>query len=148
MTRQDTSVAGQASHIPVMREIPAQPVPDYANMGTDELLSAFWGFMKNPLSDVAINLANVRVTGGTVPLDLGELTPLVNTALGLRKAHGRNIAPAKVTEDLAIEVPDGFVPSFTLYLQAARIRPDDAAERRLITDIKGSVRKKIRDSRK
>lgn len=151
MSRQDemgtTQRSGEALP-PIMREIPSPVRVDYANLPTAELRERFWGFMRNPLSDVAISLANAKISGQTVPNDLGELSPLVDAALGMRKAHGRNLSREDVATDLGVEVPDGFVPSFTLYLQAARIRPDDAAERRLITEIKNGVRRHIRAIRK
>lgn len=121
---------------------------DYANMPTEQLIAAYWTFVRNPLSDIAIALANAKIAGQHVPSNLGDIGPHVETALGLRKAHGRNITTATVEAELNLSIPAGFTPSFTLYLQAARIKPDDMAERKTINDIKNAIRKRIRAIRK
>jgi hypothetical protein len=123
-------------------------VPDYANMGAADLLGAFWGFIRNPLADTAALLVNT-VGAGSVAHVKGELSALVSVAIGMRKAYGRGIKVADIKRDLpALTIPDGFNPTFALYLSAAKLRPDDASERKTITEVKSAIRAKIRAERK
>jgi hypothetical protein len=127
---------------------PVDSTPDYANMATPALLSAFWSFIGDVRADAIVSLVNA--TGGnSATLVTGELSALYSVALGLRKAYGRGVKSADVIADLpSVTIPDGFNPTFALYLSAAKLRADDANERKIAADVKSAIRAKIRDARK
>jgi hypothetical protein len=120
---------------------------DYANMPTAELLGAYWAFAGNNLADVATQLVNT-MGQGAVQATQGDLQRLVIAGMGLRKAFGRMISRDDAGRDLGVNLPEGLSPSFTLYLQAVRLKPEDDADRKLAGEFKTIVRKRIRTLRK
>lgn len=122
-------------------------VKSYANMSNIDLLDSYWKFVSQPLSPAASML--VSQVGGEIvaPFITGELAKLVQTAVDLQKAYGRTFSPDEVAHDLEIAVPTGFIPQFTLYLQAAGIRTETPASRKVNNDIKNAIRRRIADSR-
>lgn len=120
---------------------------DFAHTNPKQLLGTYWNFVKNPLAGAAAMLVSGIGAGMALPNVQGELADLVQTASGLQKAHGRNIDPDVVGNDLDISIPQGFTPTFDLYLMAAGIRNETADERRVSGQIKGAIRRKIKDVR-
>lgn len=148
-----TSVGAVIGHNPTTA-VPSGTTPmttdgrvDYANMPTADLLGAFWGYAGNNLADVATQLVNTMGLGA-VQATQGDLQRLVIAGIGLRKAFGRMISRDDAGRDLGVNLPDGLSPSFTLYLQAVRLKPEDDADRKLAGEFKATVRKRIRSLRK
>lgn len=135
---------------PVMREAEqrAAIALDYPNLSPDELLASYWGYVADPMSDVATALVNGFAETQALPVATGRLAELVSVAIGLRKAYGRSIKVATVRSDLGIDLPDGYNPTFALYLAAGRLRIDRAEDRKTDNAVRKAVRDRIRKIRR
>lgn len=120
---------------------------DYSHKNPKELLEAYWNFVTDPLAGVAAMLVSTIGESTAAPNVTGDLLELVQQAGGLQKAHGRNIQPEVVGNDLEMSVPSGFTPTFALYLAACGIRPDTEDDRQISRQIKTAIKRKIKQAR-
>ncbi len=134
-------IKGVTRHTPALR---LAHVADYSHSKPGELFETFWTFAVNPLAQIAAMLVSTLGAEKAKPLTTGDLSALVDTAGGLQKAHGRNIKPEFVAQDLGMTVPDGFTPTFDIYLQVAKIRPDNNDTRGAAREVTSGVRAKLR----
>lgn len=122
--------------------------PDYANMSSDQLLAAFWSYASSDVADIATTAINT-LGAGAAAMVRGDLAAMVAVGIGLRKAYGRGVKVGIVRDLLpTVTIPDGFNPTFALFLSAARLRPDDASERKVASEVRAGIRKVIRDKRR
>lgn len=125
----------------------ATGAPDYANMSPVDLIAAWEGYVTSRKSDGVTTLLNTEGTGIATELR-GELATLASVAIGLRKAYGRGVKRDLVAKLLpGITIPENFNPTFGLFLSACRLRPDDAAERKVATEVRSALRARIRKLR-
>jgi len=127
---------------------PTSGAPDYANMPTSDLIDAWSAYVRDVRSDIATLAINTLGTTSDT-LVKGELAALVAVGIGLRKAYGRGIKRDVVAKLLpAVTIPADFNPTFGLFLSAAKLRADDASERKVMSDIRAGLRATIRTMRR
>lgn len=117
---------------------------DFAHSTPDELLELYWGFVIMPMAGEAAILVSSLGASSAANSTKGDLSLSVVMAAGLQKAKGRNIKSDIVEADLGITVPEGFTPTFDLYLMAAKIRPETQETRTIAKEIVKAIRSKIR----
>lgn len=132
----------------VFREVSQPRLSDFSHASPADLLGRYWEFARNPLAGVAAMLVSTIGPAKALPNVTGPLQQVVELAGGLQKAHGRNIRGDIIGTDLSIALPDGYTPTFDLYLQAIGIREEDGDAREVSRSIKQAIRRKIRDLRK
>lgn len=151
MSQQDVSESARTAMVPPSSEVAEHGAAmslDYANLSPDELLASYWAFVFNPMSDVATVIVNTFDATQAMPIVNGKLAELVAVAFGLRKAYGRSIKVATIRTDLGIDLPDGYSPTFELYLSAARLRVNHAADRKTDNLVRKTIRDRVRKARK
>jgi hypothetical protein len=120
---------------------------DFSHHSPKELLNQYWDFCKSPLAAVAAMIVGSVGLANAVTNVSGDLAELVQTAGGLQKAYGRNITRSVVENDLGIDIPADYSPTFGLYLSAVKLRPDTDNERDLSRQIKRAIGAKMREVR-
>jgi len=117
-------------------------------MPTSDLIDAWSAYVRDVRSDIATLAINTLGTTSDT-LVKGELAALVAVGIGLRKAYGRGIKRDVVAKLLpAVTIPADFNPTFGLFLSAAKLRADDASERKVMSDIRAGLRATIRTMRR